>query len=142
MKNFSEQDITSKYVLPALPKAGWDSNTQIREQYTFTAGRIIVRGKTVKRGEKKRVDVLLFYRNHYPIAVIEVKDNPHAVGDGMQQGLNYAEALDTPFVYSTNGKAFLAKAGLFKNIQSGYSLFSSECKSNNNRFKEFKNSCA
>lgn len=78
MKNLSEQDITSKYILPALQKAGWDSNTQIREQYTFTAGRIIVRGKTVKRGEKKRVDVLLFCKNHYPIAVIEVKDNLHS----------------------------------------------------------------
>ncbi len=106
-KNLSEQDITSKYVLPTLQKAGWNSDTQIREQYTFTAGRIIVRGKTVKRGEQKRVDVLLFHKNHYPIAVIEVKDGSHAVGDGMQQGLGYAEALDVPFVYSTNGKSFL-----------------------------------
>ncbi len=106
-KNLSEQDITSKYVLPALQRAGWDSNTQIREQYTFTAGRIIVRGKTVRRGEQKRVDILLFHKNHYPIAVIEVKDAVHSVGDGMQQGLGYAESLDTPFVYSTNGAAFL-----------------------------------
>ena len=106
-KALSEQDITSKYILPALQKAGWDSDTQIREQYTFTAGRIIVRGKTVKRGERKRVDVLLFHKNHYPIAVIEVKDGSHAVGDGMQQGVEYAAALDAPFVYSTNGDAFL-----------------------------------
>jgi len=106
-KNLSEQDITSKMVLPALQKAGWDSLVQIREQYTFTAGRIIVRGKTVRRGEKKRVDVLLFHKNHYPIAVIEVKDGSHSIGDGMQQGLGYAEALDAPFVYSTNGSAFL-----------------------------------
>lgn len=106
-KNFSEQDITSKYVIPVLQKAGWDSDTQIREQYTFTAGRIIVRGKMVKRGERKRVDILLFYKNHYPVAVIEVKDASHAIGDGMQQGLGYAEALDVPFVYSTNGTAFI-----------------------------------
>ena len=106
-KDLSEQDITSKYVLPAIQKAGWDSDTQIREQYSFTAGRIIVRGKTVKRGDQKRVDVLLFYKSHYPIAVIEVKDAAHSVGDGMQQALGYAEALDVPFVYSTNGTAFL-----------------------------------
>ena len=113
-KNLSEQDITTKFVLPALQKAGWNSDTQIREQYTFTAGRIMVRGKEAKRGERKQVDVLLFYKNHYPIAVIEVKDSSHAVGDGMQQGLGYAEALDTPFAYSTNGKAFLEHDRLSK----------------------------
>ena len=106
-KVLSEQDITSKYVIPALQKSGWDLQTQIREQYTFTAGRIIVRGKTVKRGEQKRVDVLLFYRSHYPIAVIEVKDASHSVGSGMQQALGYAESLDAPFAYSTNGSMFL-----------------------------------
>src|SRR3989344_5026502 len=106
-KKLSEQDITSKFILPALQKAGWDLNNQIREQYTFTAGRIIVRGKKAKRGEKKRIDILLFYKYHYPIGVIEVKDDSHGVGDGMQQGLGYAEFLDVPFVYSTNGKAFL-----------------------------------
>jgi len=106
-KKFSEQDITSKYVLPAIQKAGWDLDTQIREQYTFTAGRIIVRGKTVSRGEKKRVDILLFYKNHYPIAVIEVKDGSHNIGDGMQQSLDYSKSLDVPFAYSTNGVAFL-----------------------------------
>lgn len=107
IKKFSEQDITSKYVLPALQKAGWDLNTQIREQYTFTAGRIIVRGKIVSRGEKKRVDILLFYKNHYPIAVIEVKDGSRNIGDGMQQSLDYSKSLDVPFAYSTNGVAFL-----------------------------------
>lgn len=123
-KNLSEQDITTKYVLPALQKAGWNSDTQVREQFSFTAGRIIVRGKTVRRGEKKRVDVLLFHKNHYPIAVIEVKDNSHAVGDGMQQGLGYAEALDAPFAYSTNGNAFLEHDRLLKegNIEQELSL--------------------
>jgi len=106
-KKFSEQDITSKYVLPAIQKAGWNLGAQIREQYTFTAGRIIVRGKTVSRGEKKRVDILLFYKNHYPIAVIEVKDGSHNIGDGMQQSLDYSKSLDVPFAYSTNGVAFL-----------------------------------
>ena len=62
-KNLSEQDITTKFILPALQKADWNSDTQIREQYSFTAGRIVVRGQTVKRGEQKRVDVLLFHKN-------------------------------------------------------------------------------
>lgn len=80
---------------------------QIREQYGFTAGRITVRGKTVFRGEKKRVDFILYHRGHLPLAIIEAKDNTHPVGAGMQQALGYAEALDVPFVYSTNGDAFL-----------------------------------
>ncbi len=106
-KEFSEQDICSKYILPALINAGWDLQKQIREQYGFTAGRITVRGKTVFRGEKKRVDFILYHRGHLPLAIIEAKDNTHPVGAGMQQALGYAEALDVPFVYSTNGDAFL-----------------------------------
>ncbi|MFA6790706.1 MAG: hypothetical protein WCR65_03950, partial [Parcubacteria group bacterium] len=60
-KNLSEQDICSKFILPAVTKAGWDLQEQIREQYTYTAGRIIVHGKTVKRGDQKRADFILFY---------------------------------------------------------------------------------
>lgn len=106
-KELSEQDICSKYILPALISAGWDLQKQIREQYSFTAGRIIVRGKTVVRGEKKRVDFILYHRGHFPLALIEAKDNKHSVGAGMQQALQYAEALDIPFVYSSNGDAFI-----------------------------------
>lgn len=54
-KSLSEQDISSKYVLPAIIGAGWDLETQIRGQKTFTAGRIMVHGKTISRGEKKRI---------------------------------------------------------------------------------------
>jgi len=116
-KELSEQDICSKYILPALIDAGWNLQKQIREQYSFTAGRIIVRGKTVFRGEQKRADFVLYHRGHLPLALIEAKDNTHSVGAGMQQALEYAEALDVPFVYSTNGDAFLehnrlAKAGV------------------------------
>ena len=106
-KELSEQDICSKFILPALTGAGWDLQKQIREQYGFTAGRIIVRGKTVFRGEKKRADFVLYHRGHLPLAIIEAKDNKHSVGAGMQQALEYAEALDIPFVYSGNGDAFL-----------------------------------
>ena len=106
-KSLSEQDICSKFILPAVTDAGWDLYSQIREQVTFTAGKIIVRGNIVKRGDQKRADFILYYKNELPIAIIEAKDNNHSVGDGMQQGLDYAEALDIPFVFSTNGDGFL-----------------------------------
>lgn len=113
-KNLSEQDICSKYVLPAIVNAGWDLHKQIREQLTFTAGRVIVKGRFATRGEKKRADFILYYKNNLPIALIEAKDNNHSVGSGMQQALNYAEMLDIPFVYSTNGDAFLEHNKLAK----------------------------
>ena len=81
--------------------------TQIREETYFTKGRVIVRGKTVQRGEAKKADYILYYKPNLPIAVLEAKDNNHTVGAGMQQALDYAEILDVPFAYSSNGDAFL-----------------------------------
>lgn len=106
-KKLSERDICSKYITPAVTDAGWDLQTQIREEVSFTKGRIIVRGKLHARGEQKRADYILYYKSNIPIAVIEAKDNSHSVGSGMQQALNYAETLDVPFVFSSNGDAFL-----------------------------------
>ncbi|MBI4087200.1 DEAD/DEAH box helicase family protein [Candidatus Kaiserbacteria bacterium] len=106
-KNLSERDICTKYITPAVVGAGWNVQTQIREEVTFTAGRINVYGKTITRGEKKRADYILYYKNNFPIALIEAKDASHSVGDGMQQALSYAESLDIPFVYSSNGEGFL-----------------------------------
>lgn len=106
--NLSERDICSKYITPALVEyGGWDLNNQIREEVTFTAGKVLVRDNLTTRGQKKRADYILYYKPNIPIAVIEVKDNRHSVGSGMQQALSYAEILDIPFVYSTNGDAFL-----------------------------------
>jgi hypothetical protein len=81
----SERDICSKFVTPALVAAGWDLQSQIREEVTFTAGRVIVRGSKVTRGEARRADFVLYYKPGIPIAVIEAKDNSHSVGAGMQQ---------------------------------------------------------
>ncbi|TXH01309.1 MAG: DEAD/DEAH box helicase [Candidatus Moraniibacteriota bacterium] len=106
-KELTEQDICSKFILPAVTSAGWSLQSQIREQYSFTAGRIIVRGNTIARGDRKRADFILFQKPNTPLALIEAKDNKHSVGSGMQQALEYAEALDIPFVYSSNGDAFL-----------------------------------
>lgn len=106
-KSLSERDICSKFITPAITKAGWDLHAQIREEVFFTKGRIIVRGKLHSRGQQKRADYILYYKPNLPIAVIEAKDNTHSVGDGMQQALNYAETLDVPFVFSSNGDGFL-----------------------------------
>jgi type I restriction enzyme R subunit len=109
-KSLTETDIRTKFITPALtgPEgAKWDVMLQIREEAFFTKGRVIVRGKTVKRGEAKKADYILFYKPNLPIAVIEAKDNNHSVGAGMQQALEYAEILDIPFAYSSNGDAFL-----------------------------------
>lgn len=109
-KSLTETDIRTKFITPALTGANgekWNLMTQIREEFYFTKGRVIVRGKTVKRGEAKKADYILYYKPNLPIAVIEAKDNTHSVGDGMQQALEYAEILDIPFAYSSNGDAFL-----------------------------------
>ena len=81
--------------------------TQLREEVYFTKGRVIVRGKTVRRGEARKVDYILFYKPGIPIAIVEAKDNNHSVGAGMQQAIAYAEVLDVPFAYTSNGDAFL-----------------------------------
>ncbi len=104
----SERDICTKFITPAVQQAGWDVDSQIREEVSFTKGRIIVRDKVIARGKPKRADYILYYKEHFPIALIEAKDNKHSVGDGMQQGLEYAETLDIPFVFSSNGDAFIA----------------------------------
>jgi len=109
-KELTEADIRTKFITPALVGGAvkkWDVMTQLREEIYLTSGRVIVRGKTVSRGEAKKVDYILSYKPGIPIAVVEAKDNNHAVGAGMQQALKYAELLDLPFAYSSNGDAFL-----------------------------------
>ncbi|WP_349568451.1 EcoAI/FtnUII family type I restriction enzme subunit R [Azotobacter salinestris] len=106
-KSLSERDICTKFITPAIQQAGWDIHKQVREEVSFTKGRIIVRGKLHSRGEAKRADYVLYHQPNLPIAVIEAKDNKHSLGAGMQQALGYAEALDVPFVFSSNGDGFL-----------------------------------
>jgi type I restriction enzyme R subunit len=109
-KELTEADIRTKFITSALTGPHgekWNLMTQIREEIYFTKGRVIVRGKTVQRGEAKKADYILSYKPNLPIAVIEAKDNNHSVGAGMQQALEYAEILDVPFAYSSNGDAFL-----------------------------------
>ena len=105
-KSLSERDICTKFITPALGRAGWDLLTQVREEVTFTKGRVIVKGRLRSRGELRRADYILYFKPHIPLAVVEAKDNNHSVSAGMQQALAYAEALDIPFVFSSNGDAF------------------------------------
>ena len=106
-KDLSERDICTRFITPALRGAGWDE-TQIREELSFTKGRITVRGKLVSRGRGKRADYVLSYKSNLPIAVIEAKDNNHAIGDGMQQALDYAETLHIPFAFPPTATASCA----------------------------------
>src|ERR1700704_986794 len=109
-RGLSERDICTKFITPALRGAGWDEMLQIREEVSFTKGRIIVRGKLVSRGRAKRADYILYVKPNIPLALIEAKDNAHSVGAGMQQGLEYAATLNIPFVFSSNGDVFLSPA--------------------------------
>ncbi len=106
-KKLTERDICTKFITPALENAGWDIHTQILEEFPLTKGRIIVRGKLHTRAQYKRADYVLFYKPNIPIAIIEAKDNTHSISDGMQQGLGYAELLQVPFVFSSNGDGFI-----------------------------------
>ena len=106
-RELSEQDICTKYILPALVRSGWDITKQIREQVYFTDGRIYVKGNQARRGKAKKADYILYYKPNIPIAVIEAKKNIYPLGAGMQQALNYAEILDLPVAFSSNGDGFL-----------------------------------
>lgn len=106
-RSLTERDICTKFILPAVKQSGWDTMLQVREEVFFTKGRITVRGKLVARGSAKKADFVLYYKPNIPIALIEAKDNNHSVGDGLQQGLDYAETLNIPFVFSSNGDGFV-----------------------------------
>ena len=103
-RHLSERDICSKYIHPALQRAGWDRHSQIFEEVSFTDGRIQVEG--TRRGPGKRADYILCYKPNIPVAIIEAKDNKHSLSAGIQQALAYAEILDIPSVYSSNGAGF------------------------------------
>ena len=106
-KSLSERDIITKYILPAIEQSGWNKQTQLREEVTFTAGRIFVKGKKAKRGEKKRADIIIYYKPNIPVAVVEAKDNKHPMGAGIQQALEYAGTLDIPVAIASNGDGFV-----------------------------------
>ncbi|KJS29025.1 MAG: restriction endonuclease [Desulfatitalea sp. BRH_c12] len=107
-KELSETDICDLFITPAIKDAGWDSLKQIRREVTLTPGPIIVRGNVSSRNKKKKkfADYVLSWKPGLPIAVVEAKDNNCTVGHGMQQALGYAEILDVPSAFCSNGDAF------------------------------------
>lgn len=106
IQTLSERDICTKFITPAIKKAGWDIDTELLEEVPFTDGRIIVRGKLVARGNRKRADYILYHKS-IPVAIIEAKDQTHTIRSGIQQALEYARILDIPSVFSSNGDGFL-----------------------------------
>lgn len=105
-KELKEQEIRTMFITPALKEKGWEILKNMREECYFTDGRVIVAGSQHSVAEGKKADYLL-YHNGSPIAVVEAKDNKHAVGGGIQQAMDYALILDLKFAYSSNGDAFL-----------------------------------
>lgn len=105
-RDLSERDICTQFILPALKKAGWNLETQVREEVSFTDGRIYVKGDKTTRGKRKRADFILYYKPNIPIAIIEAKKNTLSLNAGIQQGIEYADILDLPFAYSSNGDGF------------------------------------
>lgn len=101
----NEELTCRQYVVPSLQQAGWsiDGDHSFTEQDSFTDGRIIVAGNAANRQRKKRTDYLLRYTRDFPIAVVEAKRDYKLPTDGMQQAKDYADLLDLPFAYSTNG---------------------------------------
>ena len=105
----SESDICDKFIRPAMERAGWNGMEQIYREYPLRAGRVVVRGRTARRDASTvlRADYALFYKTNIPIAVVEAKDNTHAIGAGMPQAIRYGELLDVPFSFSSNGDGFV-----------------------------------
>ena len=105
-KDLTEEDIKLRFITPAIKKAGW-KNEHIRMEYYFTDGRVVFQGNIHARQTGKKADYLLFHAANKPIAIVEAKDNNKPLGGGMQQAMEYAQILDIPFAYSSNGDGFL-----------------------------------
>ena len=108
-KSLSESDISDKYIRPAIVKAGWHTLDQIYAQYPLRAGRVVVRGKTARRDQSTVLfaDFVVFLKPNIPLAVIEAKKSRLSVQAGMQQAINYAQLLDVPFSFASNGDGFV-----------------------------------
>jgi type I restriction enzyme R subunit len=107
-QKLSESDICDLFITPAIQQAGWDQFKQVRREVTLTPGPVIVRGNLSSRNKKKKkfADYVLSWQPGLPLAIVEAKDNKHGVSDGLQQALGYAEILDLPSAFSSNGDGF------------------------------------
>ena len=105
-KSLTEADIRSKYIDPAILDRGW-TESQIRREHYFTDGRVIFLGQNHDRQKGKKADYILYRANNLPIAIVEAKDNNKPIGGGMQQAIEYAQILNVPFAFSSNGDGFV-----------------------------------
>lgn len=106
-KQMTEEDIKLNYITPALNASGWKSGEHITMETRITDGRINLKGNLAYRETPKKADYLLYLNKYHPLAVVEAKDNNHTVSYGLQQAMIYAQMLDVPFAYSSNGDAFM-----------------------------------
>ena len=102
-KQMSEEDIKLNYITPVILN-GWKGH--ITMETKITDGRINISGNIVARSKPKFADYMLYLNDGKPIAVVEAKDNNHSVSHGLQQAMTYAQMMDIPFAYSSNGDAF------------------------------------
>lgn len=103
-KQMTEEDIKLRYITPAIT-AKWDVEF-ITMETKITDGKINLKGNLVNREKPKKADYILYLNANNPIAVVEAKNNKHTVSSGLQQAMTYAQMLDVPFAYSSNGNAF------------------------------------
>lgn len=105
-KEMSEEDIKLNFITPAI-LSKWDKD-RITMETKITDGMICLNGNFVHRDKKstKYADYVLYWNSSFPIAIVEAKDNKHSVSFGLQQAITYAQMMDVPFVYSSNGDAF------------------------------------
>ena len=103
-KEMTEEDIKFHYISPAIVSK-WDKD-KITMETKITDGKINLRGNLISREKPKKADYVLYLNPNKPIAIVEAKDNKHSISYGLQQAMTYAEMLDVPFAYSSNGDGF------------------------------------
>jgi type I restriction enzyme, R subunit len=121
----SESDICDLFISPAIKEAKWNPLTQIRREVTLTPGPVVVRGNLSSRNKKKFADYVLSWKPSLPIAVVEAKDNNFSISHGLQQALGYADILELPSAFSSNGDGFASHnkcAGPDEDIESELEL--------------------
>ncbi len=98
--SLNEAETRASLIDPALKTAGWDivEGSQVRRE-VITPGRLQGAGTRAKRDV---ADYVLVYKNQ-KLAVIEAKRASAPVTEGLAQAKRYAQKLQTPFAYATNG---------------------------------------
>lgn len=107
IQQLSEEDIKLRYITPSIVDKGWSvDNITMETKVKLTDGKINLRGNLVSRGKAKYADYVLYYNRATPIAIVEAKDASHAVAHGLQQAKEYAQMMDVPFAFSSNGMGY------------------------------------